>query len=83
MAHDPINSPSHYTALGAKCPHCGGAIEPIVFTELLSFCLGSAAKYIFRCDFKGRAIEDLKKARWYIDRDLSRREARDTEPPTE
>lgn len=43
-------------------------------TEHLNFCLGNALKYIWRADAKGDALEDLHKARWYIDREIARRE---------
>lgn len=65
---DPINHPKHYTS------HPSG-IECIQITEHMGFCLGNAVKYIWRADLKADAIEDLKKARWYIDRELARRGA--------
>jgi hypothetical protein len=40
----------------------------------MGFNLGNATKYIWRCDLKKDAIEDLKKARWYVDREIERRE---------
>ena len=67
--NDPINNPRHYTA------HPSG-IECIQITEHMGFCLGNAIKYIFRADHKGNAIEDLKKARWYIEREIQRREGK-------
>jgi hypothetical protein len=66
---DSINHPPHYTA------HPSG-VECIEITEHMGFCLGNAVKYIWRADLKHDAIEDLKKARWYIDREIARREAR-------
>lgn len=66
-SHDPVNHPKHYT------DHPSG-IECIQITEHMSFNLGNALKYIWRCDLKKDAIEDLKKARWYIDREVSLRE---------
>lgn len=39
----------------------------------MNFCLGNAVKYIWRSDLKHDAIEDLKKARWYLDREIERR----------
>lgn len=66
--NDPVNHPSHYTS------HQSG-IECIQVTEHMNFCLGSAMKYIWRCDQKDHAIEDLKKAVWYIQREIARREA--------
>ncbi|NDG32339.1 DUF3310 domain-containing protein [bacterium] len=41
-------------------------------TEHMSFNLGNAVKYIWRASLKGKEIEDLRKARWYIDREISR-----------
>ena len=64
---DPVNHPPHYTA------HPSG-VECIQVTEHMGFNLGNAVKYIWRCDSKKDAIEDLKKARWYIDREITRRE---------
>jgi hypothetical protein len=40
----------------------------------MGFNLGNAVKYIWRSDLKNDAIEDLKKARWYIDREIQKRE---------
>jgi hypothetical protein len=39
----------------------------------MDFCLGNAVKYIWRADLKANAIEDLRKARWYIDREINKR----------
>jgi hypothetical protein len=39
----------------------------------MNFCLGNAVKYIWRADLKGNDIEDLKKAEWYIQREIERR----------
>jgi hypothetical protein len=64
--HDPVNHPKHYTA------HKSG-IECIQVTEHMGFCLGNAVKYIWRADLKNDAIEDLRKARWYIEREIERR----------
>ena len=67
MKNDNVNHPKHYT------DHPSG-VECIQITEHMGFNLGNALKYIWRCDLKKDAIEDLKKARWYIDREISRRE---------
>ena len=56
----------HYTS------HASG-VECIQVTEHLSFCLGNAVKYIWRADGKNNAVEDLEKARWYLDREIARR----------
>ena len=64
---DMVNSPPHYRN------HPSG-IECIQITEHMVFNLGNAVKYIWRADEKGLAIEDLKKAAWYIAREIKRRE---------
>ena len=63
--YDAIN-PSHYKDNGAKCK-CGLPIECIDVTKHLTFVRGNAIKYLWRADLKGDVIENLKKARWYID----------------
>lgn len=68
---DSVNHPPHYTS------HPSG-VECIQVTEHMSFCLGNAIKYIWRADLKNDATEDLKKAAWYINREIDRR-ARNTE----
>ena len=65
---DPVNHPAHYLA------HRSG-IECIQITEHMSFTLGNAVKYIWRADEKGDAINDLCKAAWYIEREITRRKA--------
>lgn len=61
---DAIN-PSHYRS------HPSG-IEAIEITEHLNFCIGNAMKYLWRAGLKGDAVEDLKKAEWYIRREIER-----------
>jgi hypothetical protein len=64
--HDAINHPKHYTA------HPSG-IECIQITEHMGFNLGNAIKYVWRADLKNDAIEDLRKAAWYIEREIAKR----------
>lgn len=64
-----VDSPSHYAIQGL--PECIDVIEGLG----LGFSLGNALKYLWRAGRKGNAVEDLKKARWYIDREIARREA--------
>lgn len=63
---DRVNHPAHYVN------HPSG-VEPITITETMGFCLGNVIKYV-RADFKGEPIEDLKKASWYLNREIKRRE---------
>ena len=62
---DPVNHPPHYKF---------GGIETIDFIEAkaLGYNLGNVVKYITRADHKGKRLEDLKKAQWYLNREISR-----------
>jgi hypothetical protein len=64
---DPVNHPPHYKA---------GGVETIDFIEAkdLNYRLGNVVKYVTRAEKKGNPIEDLKKARWYLDREINARE---------
>lgn len=66
MSRDNVNHPRHYTS------HPSG-IECIEVVRHMGFNLGNAVKYIWRADLKGCAIEDLEKARFYIDDEIRRR----------
>lgn len=64
--HDPVNHPAHYTQYRG--------LEVIDLTEQMNFCRGNAVKYIARAGVKdpAREVEDLEKARWYIEREIRR-----------
>jgi hypothetical protein len=66
---DVVNHPAHYTS------HPSG-VECITVTEHMGFNLGNAVKYVWRADLKADAIEDLRKAAWYINREIERRTRR-------
>lgn len=66
MSNDAVEHPTHYTS------HPSG-VECITVTEHMGFNLGNALKYIWRADLKNDAIEDLRKAEWYIRREIDRR----------
>lgn len=70
---DPVNHPSHYTSHPARC-RCGASIECIQVTEHMGFNLGNVVKYLWRNEKKGTPLEDLKKAAWYLAREIQRRE---------
>lgn len=63
---DVVNHPPHYTS------HPSG-VECIEIVEHLNFCVGNAIKYLWRAGLKGDDIQDLEKARWYVDREIKRR----------
>jgi hypothetical protein len=65
IATELVDHPAHYNA------HPSG-VEAIRFLEYMSFNSGNAAKYIYRHLEKGSPVPDLRKARWYIERELER-----------
>lgn len=65
LPHDPVNSPSHYKF---------GGIDPIDYMQIKmtpeqfkGFLIGNVLKYVSRYPHKN-GVEDLKKAKWYLDR---------------
>ena len=62
---DNVNHPAHYKV---------GGIETIDFIEAkkLNYNLGNVVKYITRAEHKGNTAEDLLKARWYLNREISK-----------
>jgi hypothetical protein len=67
MDEDPTN-PQHYRS------HPSG-VECITVTEHMNFCRGNAVKYIWRAaERPEREIEDLRKAIWYLEREIARLE---------
>lgn len=66
---DAVDHPAHYG--GADNPY--EAIK-VIEAWSLGFNLGNTVKYISRAGKKGAAVEDLKKARWYLDREIANME---------
>lgn len=75
LGNDNVNHPSHYT---------DGGVEPIdlIDAKELNFNLGNVIKYVARCGRKktknmsaeAKALEDLKKAKWYLEREIQKRQ---------
>lgn len=65
---DMVNRPPHYTRTTIE-------VIDVIEAFALGFRLGNTVKYILRAGFKGDAVEDLKKARWYLEREIAAREA--------
>jgi hypothetical protein len=63
-APDMVNHPPHYKV---------GGIETIDFIEAkgLNYHLGNVVKYVTRADHKGERLENLKKAQWYLEREIA------------
>lgn len=61
---DMVNHPQHYQH----------GIEPIDYIEShnLNFNLGNVIKYVSRAPFKGTELQDLKKAKWYLEREIKK-----------
>lgn len=60
--------------------HYGGADDPYEAIKVieawgLGFNLGNTVKYVSRAERKGAALQDLEKARWYLDREIAKRKA--------
>jgi hypothetical protein len=63
---DPVHKPAHYQAVpGVEC---------IEVTQHFSFLRGNVIKYVWRAGSKGKELEDLKKAAWYLNREIKRLE---------
>lgn len=60
-----VDHPPHYNANPS-------GVECITVVEHMNFNIGNAIKYLWRAGFKGAIIEDLKKASWYVDREIQR-----------
>ena len=63
---DAVNHPSHYTAGKVECIEA--IQESMMHEEYTGYLKGNAMKYIWRYRTKGKPVEDLEKARWYLDR---------------
>lgn len=64
MSNDAVNHPSHYNQSGGI--ECIEAIKSTLGNNYQHYCKGNAMKYLWRYEYKN-GIEDLKKARWYLD----------------
>jgi len=73
VPEDLINSPSHYTSRGVKCPNCESDIQCIEVAQTFDFHLGNVIKYLWRHDHKD-GLEGLKKAQWYLNDYIERME---------
>jgi hypothetical protein len=64
---DPVNHPTHYNASPS-------GVECIDVVEHMTFNVGNAVKYLWRAGLKGGSprVEDLKKAAWYINREIEK-----------
>jgi hypothetical protein len=68
VKRETVNHPKHYNS------HPSG-VECITVVEHMTFNIGNAIKYLWRADHKN-GIEDLKKAAWYVQREIMRLEGK-------
>lgn len=66
-AKDMVHHPDHYVVNGYECSDIIEALD-------LNFNLGNVFKYVWRAGRKGNALEDLRKAQQYLEREIARRE---------
>ncbi len=62
---DMVNSPPHYNQTGIECIDAISAATDSGFRYYLQ---GNIMKYLWRFDYKNKPVEDLEKAKWYLDR---------------
>lgn len=65
VCSDVVNAPSHYTQLPVEC---------VDVAEHFGYLLGNVIKYVWRHQHKGKPLEDLRKARYYLERAISKLE---------
>ena len=62
---DMVNSPPHYNQTGIECID---AISAATDSNFKYYLQGNIMKYLWRFDYKDKPLEDLQKAKWYLDR---------------
>lgn len=64
--NDKVNHPAHYTAGNIECIEA--IKESMTHRAFMGYCKGNVIKYLWRYENKNNPLEDLKKARWYIEK---------------
>ena len=65
ISKDMVNHPPHYNQNGVECID---AISAATGDNFKYYLQGNIMKYLWRFDYKGKAVEDLNKAKWYLDK---------------
>lgn len=63
--YEQVDHPAHYNQ--------GIEAIKVIESHKLNFNLGNVIKYVLRAEHKGRPVEDLRKAEWYLKREIDRR----------
>lgn len=71
---DPVNHPAYYNAGGIECIDAMESMAAGYPDPAMAGLAMMVVKYVWRCPLKGRASEDLKKARFYLDRMINKLE---------
>lgn len=66
--YDPVNNPSHYTQGGIEC--IDAMVAAFGKIQTASFCRCNAFKYLWRAGKKDNTLQDLRKAVWYINKEI-------------
>jgi len=69
VSPDPVNHPPHYTVGGIETLEVISA--KLTKEQYLGYLLGNVMKYVMRHNYKGKPIEDLRKARFYLERAIT------------
>ena len=64
--NDVVNHPPHYQGNGMEC--IDAMVAAYGRLDTAAFCKLNAFKYIWRCSYKGKCIEDVDKAIWYLNK---------------
>ena len=65
-----VNHPSHYQSKN------GIEVIDVIESFNLGFCLGNVVKYVLRCGKKDFDIQELEKAKWYLEREINNRKTK-------
>ena len=68
--YDNVNNPRHYNKDGIEC--IDGIKASMSEKEFLGYLKGNTMKYLWRYDYKQKPLEDLQKAKWYLDKMINR-----------
>ena len=79
--NDPVNHPSHYTQGGIEA--LDAIASALSASEFVGYLKGQIFKYMWRAPHKNKALEDYKKARFYLDMLISREESNQESQRTE
>ena len=81
MMYDAVNHPAHYTQGGIECIDALSAMVSGYPDPVNATLAWQVVKYIWRHPFKGKPLEDLKKARFYLDRLIARHDEKIASAP--